>query len=152
MLVLFLFMRACSECVYTCSCEGGLRDGERETGWGVSTKQQLPVHLLKVWEQLLLFQGRVVSDCDPPFFLLSLSFPPLLSLSLVSSTPPPCLLPPISSPQREKRWSISSAGGEKNSSSVSRGVSGRERERDEMGGFGARRQGRDGEREWIDTQ
>ncbi|CAG5890277.1 unnamed protein product [Menidia menidia] len=32
-----------------------------------------------------------------------------------SSPSPPCPLPLISSPQREKRWSISSAGGEKNS-------------------------------------
>ncbi|KAM7372968.1 hypothetical protein PAMP_007856 [Pampus punctatissimus] len=53
---------------------------------------------------------------------------------------------------REKRWSISSAGGEKNSSSVSRGVSGREMERGkkrEIGmrwGFGARRNG--GSQRW----
>lgn len=67
---------------------------------------------------MLLFKGRVVSDCDSSSSL-SLVTPPLPSLSL---------LPPISSPQREKRWSISSAGGERNSSSVSRGVSGRESE------------------------
>lgn len=98
---------------------------------------------------MLLSQGRVVSDCGPlsHFFLsLSLSFSPFassvflcifLSFSLSSlSFLPPCLLPPISSPQREKRWSISSAGGEKNSSSVSRGVFGRKKERDERGLWG----------------
>lgn len=68
---------------------------------------------------VLLFEGRVVSDSDASSS--SLSF----FLSRTLSSPPPCLLPTISSPQREKRWSISSAGGEKNSSSVSRGVSGR---------------------------
>jgi len=64
---------------------------------------------------MLVFQGRVVSDCDSSLPLLLFPFPPL------------CPLPLISSPQREKRWSISSAGGEKNSLSVSRGVSVQER-------------------------
>lgn len=75
---------------------------------------------------MLLFQGRVVSDCDSPS-----------SLSFFLARPPSCLFPLISSPQREKRWSISSAGGEKNSSSVSRGDLAereqRQKERDEMG-------------------
>lgn len=62
-------------------------------------------------------------DCDPPSFslsfslsLCSLSVSPSLSLFLYFSFLPSSFL----LQQREKRWSISSAGGEKNSSSVSR--------------------------------
>lgn len=61
-------------------------------------------------------------DCDPPSFSLSFSLtlcslPVFLCLSsfIFLSSHPHFLLQ-----QREKRWSISSAGGEKNSSSVSR--------------------------------
>lgn len=61
---------------------------------------------------------RRVSDCVPPLSL-SLSLSASLSLSLSVSV---CFFPSpsFSLQQREKRWSISSAGGEKNSSSVSR--------------------------------
>lgn len=141
--IFFFFVRA------------GERDGDRER-WGVRCKLKATTACSpdEGVGTMLLFQGRVVSDCDPhpptspsPHPLLLC---PPLSLSL---SPHPCLLPPISSPQREKRWSISSAGGEKNSSSVSRGGFW-QRERDEMGleGKEGTESGRDGEWEGVDTQ
>lgn len=141
--IFFFFVRA------------GERDGDREKrGVRCKLKATTACSPDEGVGTMLLFQGRVVSDCDPhpptspsPHSLLLC---PPLSLSL---SPCPCLLPPISSPQREKRWSISSAGGEKNSSSVSRGGFW-QRERDEMGleGKEGTESGRDGEREGVDTQ
>lgn len=104
---------------------GGVRDGDWERE-GVKCKHKATTACspAKGVGTMLLFQGRVVSDCDSSSSSVSVFSP--LFLSLV--TPSLSLLPPISPPQREKRWSISSAGGERNSSSVSRGVSGRESE------------------------
>ena len=81
----------------------------------------------------------------PPFPFFSLFLSLSLSFSLSLSRHLPLSSPSISSPQREKRWSISSARGEKNSSSVSRGVSGKERERE--GWDGALGQGGNGGRQ-----
>lgn len=96
------------------------RQRERENGVRCKHKAITSYSPAEGEVTMLLFQGRVVSNSEPPSF-----FSLFLFLYISLSSPPPCLLPPISSPQREKRWSISSAGGEKNSSSVSRGVSGR---------------------------
>lgn len=136
--IFFFFVRA------------GERDGDRERrGVRCKLKATTACSPDEGVGTMLLFQGRVVSDCDPH---PTPSSSVLLSLSL-SLSPRPCLLPPISLPQREKRWSISSAGGEKNSSSVSRGGFW-QRERDEMGleGKEGTESGRDGEREGVDTQ
>lgn len=141
--------------IYLFSVRAGERDGDRERrGVRCKLKATTACSPDEGVGTMLLFQGRVVSDCDPHPHLPLTPLPPPLSSSLsLSLSPRPCLLPPISSPQREKRWSISSAGGEKNSSSVSRGGFW-QRERDEMGleGKEGTESGGDGEREGVDTQ
>lgn len=116
--------------------EWDLEDGDREKE-GVRLKHKATTACSPAAGvgTMPLFQGRVVSDYDPPphFSFFSLCLFLFLSLSLVTPLPVFSLLS-ISSPQREKRWSISSAGGEKNSSSVSRGGFWQiEKVRDEMG-------------------